>query len=94
MRRPTPMKKFPGLIRKCYGIAPMSSSLVGVYLWENKAAAGAFYTADWVAMVDRALGGYRRSGRNGDAHGRGRDAERRLCCRRMRRGDLNIDQPG
>ncbi len=43
----------PGLIRKYYGIAPDGGSLVGIYLWENRAAADAFYTADWVAMVTR-----------------------------------------
>jgi hypothetical protein len=43
----------PGLIRKYYGIAPDGNSLVGIYLWENKAAASAFYTADWVAMVTK-----------------------------------------
>ena len=41
----------PGLIRKYYGITPDGSSLVGIYLWESRAAADAFYTADWVAMV-------------------------------------------
>jgi hypothetical protein len=43
----------PGLIRKYYGIAPDGGSLVGIYLWENRAAADAFYTADWVAMVKK-----------------------------------------
>jgi hypothetical protein len=41
------------LIRKYYGIAPDGHSLVGIYLWESKAAASAFYTADWVAMVTK-----------------------------------------
>ena len=41
----------PGLIRKYYGIAPDGASLVGIYLWDNKAAADAFYTPEWVAMV-------------------------------------------
>ena len=41
----------PGLIRKYYGIAPDGASLVGIYLWDNKAAAEAFYTPEWVAMV-------------------------------------------
>ena len=47
----------PGLIRKYYGIAPDGSSLVGIYLWESKAAADAFYTADWVAMVTKRWAG-------------------------------------
>src|ERR1700737_4248883 len=36
----------PGLIRKYYGIAPDGGSLVGIYLWIDKASADAFYTAD------------------------------------------------
>jgi len=43
----------PGLIRKYYGIAPDGASLVGIYLWDNKAAADAFYTPAWVAMVTK-----------------------------------------
>ena len=43
----------PGLIRKYYGIAPNGRSLVGIYLWESEAAAKAFYTDDWVAMVTK-----------------------------------------
>src|SRR3974390_361875 len=43
----------PGLIRKYYGIAPDGGSLVGIYLWESKAAANAFYTPDWGAMVTK-----------------------------------------
>jgi hypothetical protein len=39
------------LIGKYYGIAPDGGSIVGVYLWDNRAAANAFPTADWVAMV-------------------------------------------
>ena len=46
-------KGIPGLIRKYYGIAPDGTSLVGIYLWESKAAANSFYTADWVAMVTK-----------------------------------------
>jgi hypothetical protein len=51
-RTPT-YEGIPGLIRKYYGIAPDGSSLVGIYLWESQAAANAFYTADWVAMVTK-----------------------------------------
>jgi hypothetical protein len=43
----------PGLIRKYYGIAPDGASLVGIYLWDSKAAADAFYSPDWVAMVTK-----------------------------------------
>ena len=42
---------------KLYGIAPDGTSLVGIYLWVNKAAADAFYTADWVAMVTKRWAG-------------------------------------
>jgi hypothetical protein len=47
----------PGLIRKCYGISPGGASLVGIYLWENEAAARAFHTPEWVAMVAERWGG-------------------------------------
>ena len=43
----------PGLIRKYYGISADGGSLVGIYLWDNKAAADAFYNADWVATVTK-----------------------------------------
>lgn len=43
----------PGLIRKYYGIAPDGTSLVGIYLWESKTAADAFYTPNWVALVTK-----------------------------------------
>jgi hypothetical protein len=42
-----------GLIRKYYGMSPDGGSLVGIYLWESKAAADAFYTSEWVAMVTK-----------------------------------------
>ncbi len=41
------------MIRKYYGIAPDGGSIVGIYLWENKSVANAFYTPDWVAMVTK-----------------------------------------
>ena len=53
-----------GLIRKYYGIAPDGGSLVGIYLWASKAAADAFYTVEWFAMVTQA-GACRRNVRNG-----------------------------
>jgi hypothetical protein len=46
-------KGIPGLIRKYYGISPDANSIVGIYLGKNAAAANAFYTADWVAMVTK-----------------------------------------
>lgn len=41
----------PGLIRKYYGLAEDGGSFVGIYLWETRAAAEAFYTADWIKLV-------------------------------------------
>lgn len=41
----------PGLIRKYYGLTEDETSLVGIYLWESRAAADAFYTKDWEARV-------------------------------------------
>lgn len=46
----------PGLIRKYYGISEDARSIVGIYLWESRAAADAFYTPDWVAMVTKRWG--------------------------------------
>ena len=43
----------PGLVRKYYGIAPDGASLVGIYLWESKAAAQAFFTPEWLATVTK-----------------------------------------
>lgn len=43
----------PGLIRKYYGIAPDGNTLVGIYLWESKAASDSLFTPDWVAMVTK-----------------------------------------
>ena len=37
-------------------IAPEGDSLVGIYLWESKAAADALYTPNWVAMVTQRWG--------------------------------------
>ena len=34
----------PGLIRKYYGLTEDGASLVGIYLWQSRAAADAFYT--------------------------------------------------
>lgn len=46
----------PGLVRKYYGISEDAKTLVGIYLWESKAAADAFYTPEWVAMVRKRWG--------------------------------------
>jgi hypothetical protein len=46
----------PGLIRKYYGIAPDGASIVGIYLWQNVAAANAFYTLRWRSLVEQRWG--------------------------------------
>ena len=46
----------PGLIRKYYGIHDDGKTLVGIYLWESRAAADRLYTAEWVAMVTKRWG--------------------------------------
>jgi hypothetical protein len=47
----------PGLIRKYYALAEDGGSLSGIYLWESKAQADAFYTPEWVALVTRRWAG-------------------------------------
>ena len=69
----------PGLIRKYYGIAPDGSSLVGIYLWESQAAANAFYTADWAAIVAKRCT-VPRSAKNGKRPMVVESAERRLVA--------------
>ena len=46
----------PGLIRKYYGIRDDGKTLVGIYLWESRAAADRLYTAEWVATVTKRWG--------------------------------------
>jgi hypothetical protein len=41
----------PGLTRKYYGISADNREVVGIYLWQSKAAADGFYTPQWVTMV-------------------------------------------
>ena len=41
----------PGLVRKYFGYSEDGRTVVGIYLWESKAAADAFYNADWIAGV-------------------------------------------
>jgi heme-degrading monooxygenase HmoA len=37
----------PGLIRKYFGRSDDCSRVVGIYLWETKADADAFYSPEW-----------------------------------------------
>ena len=46
----------PGLIRKVYGLAPDGGAIAGFYLWQSEAAANAFYTPAWRAMVEARWG--------------------------------------
>ncbi len=46
----------PGLIRKYYGVSADNDKLVGVYLWESREAADAFYTPDWYKMAEARWG--------------------------------------
>jgi hypothetical protein len=41
----------PGLIRKYFGHSDDLRSVVGIYLWESKAHADAFYSPEWIAGV-------------------------------------------
>lgn len=41
----------PGLIRKYFGHSDDRLKVVGIYLWESKAHADAFYSPEWVAGV-------------------------------------------
>ncbi|MDB5538816.1 MAG: monooxygenase [Devosia sp.] len=41
----------PGLVRKYFGYSEDGTAIVGVYLWQSKAAADAFYSPEWFAGV-------------------------------------------
>ena len=41
----------PGLVRKYFGHSDDRRQVVGIYLWESKAQADAFYSPEWVAGV-------------------------------------------
>ena len=41
----------PGLVRKYFGFSEDRLSVVGIYLWESKAHADAFYSPAWVEGV-------------------------------------------
>lgn len=40
-----------GLVRKYFGFFDDRLSVVGIYLWETKAHADAFYSPEWIAGV-------------------------------------------
>jgi hypothetical protein len=41
----------PGLVRKYFGYSEDGSAIVGIYLWNNRAEADAFYSPEWLAGV-------------------------------------------
>ncbi len=41
----------PGLVRKYFGYSEDGSSIVGIYLWQSRADADAFYSPEWLAGV-------------------------------------------
>ena len=41
----------PGLIRKYFGFTEDAKSVIGIYLWETKQAADAFYSPQWLEGV-------------------------------------------
>jgi len=43
----------PGLIRLDYGFAPDLKSVVQVFLWQSKAAADAYFNAEWDGATSR-----------------------------------------
>ena len=46
----------PGLIRKYFGYGEGATSVVGIYLWESREAADAFYSPEWMAGVTERWG--------------------------------------
>jgi hypothetical protein len=46
----------PGLIRKYFGFTEDAQSVIGIYLWETKDAADAFYSPEWMAGVTERWG--------------------------------------
>jgi hypothetical protein len=41
----------PGLIRKYFGFSADARQVIGIYIWETRADAAAFYTPDWIEGV-------------------------------------------
>jgi hypothetical protein len=46
----------PGLVRKYFGFTEDATSVIGIYLWDTKEAADAFYTDEWMAGVTERWG--------------------------------------
>jgi hypothetical protein len=45
-----------GLIRKYFGFSDDATEVIGIYLWETKEAADAFYSDEWLAGVTERWG--------------------------------------
>ena len=46
----------PGLVRKYFGFTEDAKSVIGIYLWETREAADAFYSPDWMEGVTERWG--------------------------------------
>jgi hypothetical protein len=46
----------PGLIRKYFGFTEDGKSVIGIYLWQSREAADAFYSPEWIAGVTERWG--------------------------------------
>jgi hypothetical protein len=46
----------PGLVRKYFGFTEDAQQVIGIYLWETKEAADAFYSPEWMAGVTERWG--------------------------------------
>lgn len=46
----------PGLVRKYFGFSEDATKVVGVYLWDSRESADAFYSPEWLAGVTERWG--------------------------------------
>jgi hypothetical protein len=46
----------PGLVRKYFGFSADATAVVGIYLWETREDADAFYSDEWMAGVTERWG--------------------------------------
>ena len=46
----------PGLIRKYFGYSPDGAQVIGIYLWDSRDSADAFYSDEWMAGVTERWG--------------------------------------
>ena len=43
----------PGLVRKYFGLSEDRRQVIGIYIWNSKADADAFYSPEWLEGVSR-----------------------------------------